>query len=138
MKKLSSAFLLAWEEFEVGNFEGISRLLENYPQDIAILHLHSIAYYLEHSHLPNSFETSHLSEISVLQPLLKSIYFRKKFDFKEAFLCLKEFIENSKNYLTSPILSYGVKLSIEAEEYTYALDLIKKDSSPNKEAFYAE
>lgn len=138
MKKLSSAFLSAWEEFEVGNFEEIPRFLENNPQDASLLHLYSIAYYLEHSVLPNNFETAHLAENSFLQPLLKSMYFRKKFDFKESFSCFREFLENSKNYLTSFILSYGVKLSLEAEEYTYAWELIKQDTSPNKEAFYAE
>lgn len=138
MKKLSLAFLSGWEAFEVGNFEEIQKLMEENPQDIPLLHLSSVAYYLEHARLPESFETSHLSENSIFQPLLKSIYFRKKFDYKEAFSCWKQFLETSRDYLIPPILSYGVKLSIEAENYIYALELIKLDTSPNRESYYAE
>ncbi len=131
-------FQMAWEAFEVGNFEEVEKLQVQYPNNFSILHLYFIAYYLDHKQLPKSFETSQLSENSVLQPLLKSIYFQKKFNFQEAFYFWKEFLVSSRNYLTPLILTYGVSTSIEAEQYEHALQLIELDSSTHSEAYFAE
>lgn len=131
-------FRKAWDAFEVGNFEEVEKLYKQNLSNIGLLHLYAIAYYLENSQLPKFFETSYLSESSVLQPLLKSMYFRKKFDFKEAFVSWKEFLFHSKDYVISPILAYGIATALDAEEYEHALQLIQQDKSPNSEAYFAE
>lgn len=133
-----NVFHKAWEAFEVGNFGEVETLCRQNPNHFGILHLHSVAYYLKHSQLPESFETSHLSESSVLQPLLKSIYFRKKFNFKDAFQFWKEFFSYSKDYVIFPVLAYGIGTAIDAEEYEHALWLIEQEKSPNSESYFAE
>jgi tetratricopeptide (TPR) repeat protein len=112
----------AWENFEVGSYEEILEIAKTNDSSF-IHHLAHIAKY--ELDLFNFKEEEDIQGDSILIPLIKSYQCFYKKEFSKSLSYFKEYLFVPNRLLSISIFNFGVKVSLEAENYSYCLNLIE-------------
>ncbi|PJZ26297.1 hypothetical protein CH352_06910 [Leptospira hartskeerlii] len=113
----------AWELFETGAYEEVSKLAEKNPKSVFLNHLRAVCEFETETNTANNFP---LEGKTVLTPLLGAYLHRAKGNSKEAAVLFHEYFKASSSLVSYSILTTGIKACEEVGAHKACADLIQR------------
>ncbi|EPG67160.1 tetratricopeptide repeat protein [Leptospira wolffii] len=113
----------AWELFETGAYEEVTRLAERNPKNVFLNHLRAVGEFESGISTANNFP---LEGKTVLSPLLGAYLQKSEGNTKEAARLFHEYFKASSSPVSYAILKTGIKTCEEIASYKASSDLIQR------------